>query len=54
VNLLLVWLAWKDRAVLPPEWLKWLKYLFWAALAVNAAVLLSIVIDHNFRGASEY
>jgi len=54
VNLLLVALAWKDRAALPPEWLKWLKYLFWAALAVNASLLLSMLFDHYFGGAPRY
>jgi len=54
VNLLLVALAWRDRAVLPPGWLKWLKYLFWAALAVNASLLLSLLFDHYFGGAPRY
>ena len=41
MNLLLVWAAWSNRAVLPPGWLKLVKYLFWAGLAMNAALLIS-------------
>jgi hypothetical protein len=54
MNLLLVWAAWSNRAVLPPGWLKLVRYLFWAALAVNAAMLISMVLDHYFGGAPEY
>ena len=54
VNLLLVWAAWRDRALMPPSWLKWVKYLIWAALAVNAALVLSLTLDHYFGGAPEY
>ena len=54
VNLLLVWAAWRDRALMPPSWQKWVKYLIWAALAVNAALVLSLTLDHYFGGAPEY
>lgn len=54
VNLLLVWAAWSNRAVLPPRWVKFVKYLFWAALAVNAAMLISILLDNYFGEKPEY
>jgi hypothetical protein len=44
-NLLFVWVAWKEREVFPPGWLTWVKYLFWAALAVNAALVLAMMLD---------
>ena len=53
LNLFLPSLLWRDRALLPPAWMKWLKYLFWAGLALNAALLLSLVFDHYFGGALE-
>jgi hypothetical protein len=30
---------------MPPEWLKWVKYLFWAALAVNAAFFVGMLLN---------
>jgi len=45
MNLLLVWAAWSNRAVLPPGWLKLVKYLFWAALAVDAAFVLGLILE---------
>jgi len=54
INLLLVWAAWKDRTLMPPSWLKWVKYLFWAALAVNAALVLAMVLEPYLRGEPEY
>jgi hypothetical protein len=53
-NLLFVWVAWKERAVLPPDWVKWLKNLFWVALAVNGALVLSLVLDNYFGARPEY
>ena len=46
MNLLLVWGAWRDRALMPPGWRQWVKYLVWAALAVNATLALSLLFDH--------
>jgi len=53
VNLLLVWAAWKDRALMPPNWQKWVKYLLWAALAVNTALVLAMFVEPYFRSAQE-
>ena len=54
LNLILVWAAWRDRAEMPPAWVTWVKYLAWGALAVNVALLLSMMIGSYFGGASEY
>ena len=54
VNLLFLWVAWKERAVFPPDWLKWVKHLFWVGVAVNAALAMSWVFSHFFGAAPEY
>ena len=54
INLLLVWAAWRDRALMPPSWIQWVKYLWWAALAVNAALVLTMIVEPWLRSAPEY
>lgn len=54
MNLLMMWAAWSNRALLPPSWLKWLKYLFWAGLALNAAFVLMMVWENYFGAKPEY
>lgn len=45
LNLMFTWYAWRERNQLPPGWQKWLKYLLWAAIAVDVAFVLSLVLE---------
>jgi hypothetical protein len=54
LNLLLPWVAWRERALMPPDWTNWLKYLWWASLAVNTAFVLSLVVGSYVDGSSGY
>jgi len=54
VNLILLWMAYRDRASMPPGWATWIKYLLWASLAVNAWFVLMWAFNTHYGGASNY
>jgi transcription elongation factor Elf1 len=51
VGLMMAWMCWRDRASLPPSWIKLIRFLLWIALLVHASLIAAWLGQHFFGTA---
>jgi hypothetical protein len=49
LNLVLAWFAWRNRASLTPNMLKVWRFVLWASLAVNAALVIAALLATRYE-----
>lgn len=49
LNLVLVWAAWRNRASFTPRMMKFWRFALWASLAVNAALIVTALLEKPYE-----